>query len=72
MTNFTAKFLYYVQMCIHFQDKVNEEQPTDILPANWSQNEMYKLHYKRDKELFLLSGVKACDSFIFNFYVRTN
>ncbi|XP_015372621.1 PREDICTED: proteasome inhibitor PI31 subunit [Diuraphis noxia] len=50
------------------EDKVNEEQPTDILPANWSQNEMYKLHYKRDNELYLLSGVKACDSFIFNFY----
>ncbi|XP_022175149.1 proteasome inhibitor PI31 subunit [Myzus persicae] len=50
------------------EDKANEAQPTDILPTNWSQNEMHKLHYKRDNELFLLSGVKACDSFIFNFY----
>jgi len=62
----------YLLICIYFQDKLNEDQPTDILPVCWSQNEMYKLHYKRDKELFLLSGVKACDSFIFNFYVRTN
>jgi len=56
-------------MYIYFQDKVSGEQPTDILPANWSQNEMLKLHYMHEDELFLLSGVKACDSFIFNFYV---
>jgi len=30
---------------------------------------MYKLNYKRGEELFVLSGVKACDSFIFNLYV---
>jgi len=33
---------------------------------------MYKLHYKRCEELFVLSGVKACDSFIFNLYVSTS
>lgn len=51
------------------ESKIDEnEQPTDILPTNWSQNETYKFHYLRSKELFLLNGVKAGDSFIFNFY----
>ncbi|NP_001280346.1 Proteasome inhibitor PI31 subunit-like [Acyrthosiphon pisum] len=44
------------------------ELPTDILPSNWTEKEMYKLHYKRGEESFVLSGVKACDSFIFNLY----
>jgi len=57
---------------LYFQNKPITEKPTDILPTNWTEKEMYKLHYKRDEELFVLSGVKACDSFIFNLYVRTN
>lgn len=63
---FTVKFKYY----IYFQDNI--EQPNDILPTNWTEKEMYKLHYKYDDQLFVLSGVKACDGFIFNLYVCTN
>ncbi|XP_026805847.1 proteasome inhibitor PI31 subunit [Rhopalosiphum maidis] len=43
-------------------------QPSDILPTNWSQNETYKLQYIRDKELFLLTAVKAAESLVLNLY----
>lgn len=46
------------------------EQPTDVLPENWSQNvTSYYMRYTRNKTLFLLNGIKAGDnSIIFNFY----
>jgi len=51
------------------ENEIDEnEQPTDFLPTNWSQDVTYKLRYVRDKNLFLLNGVRAGDSFIFNFY----
>ncbi|XP_050424857.1 proteasome inhibitor PI31 subunit-like isoform X2 [Adelges cooleyi] len=46
----------------------DDDQPSDILPENWSHGETYKLRYTRDKKLFILNGVKAGESLIFNFY----
>jgi len=57
-------------MYVYFQVTEDKNvQPSDILPTNWSQNETYKLQYIRDKELFLLTAVKAAESLVLNLYV---
>lgn len=48
-----------------------KEQPTDILPVNWSQD-VYTLLYTYNKGLFLLNGVKGSPHFFFNLYVSLN
>lgn len=63
-------YCYIILFNHNFQSKIDEnEQPTDFLPTNWSKDATYKLRYVRDKDLFLLNGLKAGDSLILNFYV---
>ncbi|VVC44255.1 PI31 proteasome regulator, N-terminal [Cinara cedri] len=51
------------------ESKIDEnEEATDNLPPNWSQNITYKFRYIRNKQLFLLNGIKTGDILIFNFY----
>ncbi|XP_050527774.1 proteasome inhibitor PI31 subunit [Daktulosphaira vitifoliae] len=47
---------------------VNGDEPSDILPENWSLGDAYKLRYARGNKLFILNCVKAGESLIFNFY----
>lgn len=57
-------------MYVFFQNEIDaNEQPTDSLPTNWSQDVSYELRYVRDKKLFLLNGFKAGDGLILNLYV---
>jgi len=45
------------------------ETTSELLPAGWNDSETYAIRYLREKELFILRGIRTDDTLILNLLV---
>lgn len=71
ISNMFLLFIFLICLMCFFQNTLTgNESGSEVLPSGWNESETYSLRYIYDGNLYILRGVRADDTLIFNLLVR--